>query len=58
MNPHSSGGVTLWDETGALGGGLKTQIVAALTAALSRATDDATILAILGELRAWREGRG
>jgi hypothetical protein len=48
---------TLWDVSADVAARLRSQTVAALTTALANAKDDATILAILAELRAWREGR-
>jgi hypothetical protein len=44
--PDGYKGRTIWDET-----------IAALTRALDRATDDATVLAIVSELRALRASK-
>jgi hypothetical protein len=48
-------GGTLWDVSSASAASLRVGTVAALTTALMNARSDETILAVVAELRAWRD---
>jgi hypothetical protein len=55
--PLENKGQTLWDETQRNAPNMNLELLQALTRALERATDDATVLEIVRELRALRAGK-
>jgi len=55
--PLENKGRTLWDETHGSAPNVNLELLQALTRALARASDDATVLAIVSELRALRASK-